>query len=254
GKSLRQMFEMKGSLSPSSSSHAIDSGEQEISLVAGSLQKLTSALEAAQKQGAATYSGLGRSTQEWSNVATKATSQMLALLTRQNLLETGSVTAHARAEQAKSLASVTAFKQLAPVQAAVQVAKALGDLGDLNFWGAAEHFASAAMWGTVGAAQVAGMLSGSGAGGRGSRSSSGSRRGNGSGVYGDSDAGISEPVLSLASGAASALSGPSGQLTVAIMGDSDAGEWLAKTLNTAVEQRGVQLTSTRSTRSPYAQG
>ncbi|MGH9354202.1 MAG: hypothetical protein ACRD2G_18900, partial [Terriglobia bacterium] len=184
GKSLRQMFEMKGGLSSSGSAHALEPGEQEISSVASSLQKLTSALQAAQIQGAATYSGLGRSTQEWSNVATKATSQVLALLTRQNLSETGSVAAHGRAEQAKSLASVSALKQLAPVHAAVQVAKALGDLGDLNFWGAAEHFASAAMWGTVGAAQVAGMIGGPGAGGRGSRPSSESRRGGGSGAYG----------------------------------------------------------------------
>lgn len=249
GKSLRRMFEMKGSFSHSGSGDAVGPGEQEISLVASSLKKLTSALEAVQTQGTTTYSNLGRSAGEWSNATTKATAQVIALLTRQNALETGSAAAHGRAEQAKSLASITALKQLAPVQAAVQVAKALGDLGDLNFWGAAQHFASAAMWGTVGAAQVAGMLGDSG-----SRASLGSRRGGAAGE--DGGQGVSAGIGStgFAVGAASARSGPSGHLTVAIMGDNEAGEWLATMLNTAVEQRGVQLTSTRSTRSPYAQG
>lgn len=249
GKSLRRMFEMKGSLSYSGSGDAVGPGEQEISLVASSLKKLTSALEAVQTQGTATYSNLGRSAEEWSNATTKATAQVIALLTRQNALETGSAAAHGRAEQAKSLASITVLKQLAPVQAAVRVAKALGDLGDLNFWGAAQHFASAAMWGTVGAAQVAGMLGDSS-----SRASLGSRRGGAAGEDGGQSVSAGIGSMGFAVGAASARSGPSGHLTVAIMGDNEAGEWLATTLNTAVEQRGVQLTSTRSMRSPYAQG
>lgn len=249
GKSLRRMFEMKESLSHSGSGRAVEPSEQEIALVANSLQKLTSALEAAQTQGATTYSHLTRSSGEWSTAATKATTQVIALLTRQNALETGSAAAHGRAEQAKSLASIAALKQLAPVQAAVQVAKALGDLGDLNFWGAAQHFASAAMWGTIGATQVAGTL-----GGGGSRASSDSRRGGAPGADGGQGMSAGIDSTGLAAGAVSAAHGPSGHLTVAIMGDNEAGEWLATTLNTAVEQRGVQLTSTRSMRSPYAQG
>lgn len=248
GKSLRQMYEMKSGLSRLGPGDALESNTEEISLVSSSLQKLTSALKAAQTQGTAAYGGLSRSVQEWSDIAVKATTQAVALLTRQNLLESGSVAAHNQAERTKSLASISSLKQLAPVQAAVQVAKALGDLGDLNFWGAAQHFSSAAMWGTVGATQVAGLIGG---GGGSARRSTGS--GHSGGEVGSSS-GSSMDAGGLAAGAGSARSGPSGSLTVAIMGDNEAGEWLAQTLNTAVEQRGVQLTATRSTQSPYAQG
>lgn len=104
------------------------------------------------------------------------------------------------------------------------------------------------MWGTVGAAQVAGLIGGMGST---SRRSSGSEHRDGK-VESSSSNFIG--VGGLAAGAGSARSGPSGNLTVAIMGDNEAGEWLAQTLNTAVEQRGVQLTATRSTQSAYAAG
>lgn len=155
-----------------------------------------------------------------------------------------------KAEASKSLLTISALKQRAPVQAAMQLAAAFGDLGDLNFWGAAQHFASAALYGGVAAAQIA--------------SAAGSLSGGSmdSGSHGDfhhrrleSSAGeVGAPVSGLAAGAAAALNQPSGHLTVAIMGDDEAGEWLAKTLNTAVEQRGVQLTASRAERPAYAQG
>lgn len=242
------MYEMKSDHSQLGSGDALKSSAEEILLVSSSLQKLTSALNTAQTQGTAAYGSLGRSAQGWSNVATKTTTEALALLTRQNLMESGSVAAHTQAERAKSLASILSLKQLAPVQAAVQVAKALGDLGDLNFWGAAQHFASAAMWGTVGAAQVASMMGGA------ARDSSGSRRGNAAGGSGGMSENVGIGQGGLAGGAESSRSRPGGNLTVAIMGDNEAGEWLAQTLNAAVEQRGIQLTATRSTRSAYAAG
>lgn len=241
-------MKMRNNFSHGESDRSLENNTEEILQVSRSLQKLTSAFRTAQTQGAAAYEGLGHSAQEWSNVATKATSQALALLTRQNLLEAGAAAAHSQAEQAKSVASISSLKRLAPIQAAVQIAKALGDLGDLNFWGAAQHFASAAMWGTVGAAQVSGLIGGAGAPSR-RQSAAGHSSGEGESING-AFAGVG----GMASGAGSARLGPSGNLTVAIMGDNEAGEWLARTLNTAVEQRGVQLTATRSTRSAYAQG
>jgi hypothetical protein len=57
----------------------------------------------------------------------------------------------------------------------------------------------------------------------------------------------------LAPGAASALNPPSGQLTVMVVGEAQAGQWLATTLNTAV-QRGVPLNATTVQKSPYAAG
>ncbi|MGH9377159.1 MAG: hypothetical protein ACRD1I_00035 [Terriglobia bacterium] len=250
GKSLRQMFEIKENPSSSASGHALEPGAQEISLVANSLHKLTSALQAAQAQGAAAYSGLGHSAQEWSSVATKATSQAITLLTRQNLLEASSVTAHGRAEQTKSLASVSALKQTAFYKALAATAAGFQALGALDFWSAAEDFTAASLWGVVAGGQIASMAGSDG----GSRSKT-ARQGQGEWNRGQgSDSTMASPVSALSAGAASASVPPTGSLTVAIMGDNEAGEWLAKTLNTAVEQRGVQLTSTRSTRSPYAQG
>jgi len=57
----------------------------------------------------------------------------------------------------------------------------------------------------------------------------------------------------LAPGAAGALNPPSGQLTVMVVGEAQAGQWLATTLNTAV-QRGVPLNATTVQKSPYATG
>lgn len=241
-------MKVKSNFSHEGSERALENNAEEILQVSRLLHNLTSALRTAQTQGATAYEELGRSAQEWSNVTMKTTARALALLTRQNLLEAGTATAHGQAEQAKSVASISSLKRLAPIQAAVQIAKALGDLGDLNFWGAAQHFASAAMWGTVGAAQVSGLIGGAGAPTR--RQADVGHSGGEDGFTQTAFAGVGK----MAAGAGSARSGPSGNLTVAIMGDNEAGEWLAKTLNTAVEQRGVQLTATRSTHSAYAQG
>ena len=50
-----------------------------------------------------------------------------------------------------------------------------------------------------------------------------------------------------------ALNPPSGQLTVMVVGEAQAGQWLATTLNSAV-QRGVPLNATTAQKTPYAAG
>jgi hypothetical protein len=57
----------------------------------------------------------------------------------------------------------------------------------------------------------------------------------------------------LAPGAAGALNPPGGNLTVMVVGEAQAGQWLATTLNTAV-QRGVPLNATTVQKTPYAAG
>lgn len=241
---------MKSSLSPSQDNLNTWEGDGLAPMIE-TIRSVTSALQAARAQGIRTYGDLGRSAQEWSNAATKATGRVLAMLSRHNLLETTSVAIHSRAEETKSLATVRALKQLAPVRAVMALAKGFEDLGDFNFWGAAQEFAAAALYGTIAASQVAAAVSGfSGHGGARGARASGPGAGSGRGPGGD----VGSSITALAAGAASAASPPSGHLTVAIMGHEAAGEWLAQTLNTAVEQRGVQLTSSRSTRSSYAQG
>lgn len=118
---------------------------------------------------------------------------------------------------------------------------AVGDAG-----GAGSAFESAAVWGSIGsvAAGIAAGISGTGApGARGVRSA----------VSGNSGfAGSGAPASALAPGAAP-VSRPAGNLTVTIMGDADAANWLATTLNAGVA-RGVTLNATSVQKSPYAAG
>lgn len=120
-----------------------------------------------------------------------------------------------------------------------------------DFAGAGSAFESAAIWGSIGgvAAGVGASVGGSsasGSGGAGGRYGGGYRSPSGTA----DEVGIAAGVL--APGAASPAA-PGGNLTVAIMGDSEAANWLATTLNQGVA-RGVTLTATRTQRSPYAGG
>jgi len=151
-----------------------------------------------------------------------------------------------------ALASIT---QQAGINALNAVAQGLWFLAQAIFFddpdaaaAAATDFEAAAEWGAI--AGVAGAAAAAMPGGRGSgynreSSSRSSAGGCGStpqmGAYG------------LAPGAAGALNPPSGNLTVMVVGDAQAGQWLATTLNTAV-QRGVPLNATTAQKSPYAAG
>lgn len=215
--------------------------------VAQTLEALAAAFAAARAQGTGAYSELGRAAQAWSGVATKATLSVLAALSEHQRVETAGVASHARAEQAKSLASLAALKHTAIFKALEATAAGFRALGSFDFWAAGNDFAAAALYGTLAGEQIASMSGASAAGGSRARSERGFGHESGEN---QSDVGIG----GMAAGAASAMRPPGGNFTVAIMGDSEAGEWLASTLNAAVEQRGVQLTATRSTRSAYAQG
>jgi hypothetical protein len=115
--------------------------------------------------------------------------------------------------------------------------------------GAGSAFESAAIWGSIGA-----VSAGVGAG-TSDPGATGSTRGSGAGSrYVPGYSGSLEPGASasaLAPGAAP--SSPAGNLTVAIMGDADAANWLATTLNNGVA-RGVTLNATSVQKSPYAGG
>ncbi|HLI30077.1 MAG TPA: hypothetical protein VKV79_03125 [Terriglobia bacterium] len=242
---LRTIFEMQhrgsGATDPSGTS-AGPSGDLR------AVQELASNLQRLGQQGVQTYSELSRSSQNWSLAATRATTQAISLLAHQNLLETQSVATHRLAEQAKSASSLGALKQTAVYKAIAATAAGFGALGELNFWAAAQDFASAALWGTIAGAQIAASA---GAGSHSSRSLS-EHYVHSLGSGPERNVGALAP--SLAAGAASAAHPPSGQLTVSIMGDEQAGQWLADTLNTAVQQRGVQLTASSAIRPTYAAG
>lgn len=213
------------------------------------LEALAAAFASARAQGTGAYGELGRAAQTWSGVATKAALSVLAALSEHQRVETSGVASHARAEQAKSLASLAALKHTAVFKALEATAAGFRALGSFDFWAAGNDFAAAALYGTLAGEQIASMSGASAAGGSKARSEHGFGRGGGE-MFSDASVGTG----GMAAGAASAVNRPGGNLTVAIMGDSEAGEWLASTLNAAVEQRGVQLTATRSTRNAYAQG
>jgi len=114
---------------------------------------------------------------------------------------------------------------------------------------AGSGFQSATIWGSIGAvaAGVGAGISGPGMPGR--AGASGTRSGYVSGYPRSAVPGASASAL--APGAAPSL--PAGNLTVAIMGDADAANWLAATLNSGVA-RGVTLNATSVQKSPYAGG
>jgi hypothetical protein len=120
-----------------------------------------------------------------------------------------------------------------------------------DFAGAGNAFEAAALWGSIGGVAAGVGASIGGAQGSGAASSSRYGRSGYAQGYGASG-GLAPPSGVLAPGAAPATK-PGGNLTVAIMGDTDAANWLANTLNQGVS-RGVQLTATRTQRSPYAGG
>jgi hypothetical protein len=249
-KTLRRMFEMQGEGGKTSGTFdAFSSQENEgISQTLATIHELTASFEKAREEGSKTYEALGRSAQSWSGIATRTIGQVLSVMNQHSLAEERSVVTHARAEQAKSLASLTTLQHTAFYRAIAATAAGFQALGEFDFWAAAQDFASAALWGSLAGAQIASIASAGGG-----ASASGRHVAAVVGDQGESGGGI--PTSALASGAASAKTGvPGGNLTIAIMGEPEAGEWLARTLNAAVEQRGVQLTATRAQRPTYAAG
>jgi uncharacterized membrane protein len=150
----------------------------------------------------------------------------------------------------KELAKYLAKK--AELKGLEQVAEALSSWP--NIAAMAEHFAAAAAWEALGAGVSAGVgaIAAGGGGATRGRSSYGEGRsrytseGQPAGGYEAQGpgGGISG---ALAPGAQPAAQ-PAGGLTVAIMGNEEAGQWLATTLNKAVTQQGVQLVSSASQR------
>jgi hypothetical protein len=167
-----------------------------------------------------------------------------------------------RAAYQQALKELTSYlAKEAELKALEQAAMAISDLASFNFVGFAEHMAAAAAWEALGAGVSAAVGAIAGGGQTRGRSSYG-----GSGSYGsdrsraNSVTGAGQPAGGYqAQGGAGGISGalapgaqaaaqPSGGLTVAIMGNEEAGQWLATTLNKAVTQQGVQLVSSASQR------
>jgi hypothetical protein len=116
---------------------------------------------------------------------------------------------------------------------------------------AATDFEAAAEWGVI--AGVAGAAAAAIPAGKGSSYGREAAGRYGGGGYGGAGGAPQTGGYGLAPGAAGALNPPSGNLTVMVVGEAQAGQWLASTLNTAV-QRGVPLNATTVQKTPYAVG
>jgi hypothetical protein len=164
-----------------------------------------------------------------------------------------------KAMEQAAKAALASIAEQAGVSALNALAQGLWFLAQAIFFGdpdaaaaAATDFEAAAEWGAI--AGVAGAAAAAmPSGGRGGRGAAGSRPGGSGGGYGGGGGAPQLGGYGLAPGAASALNPPSGQLTVMVVGEAQAGQWLATTLNTAV-QRGVPLNATTVQKSPYAAG
>jgi hypothetical protein len=154
-------------------------------------------------------------------------------------------------------AALASIAEQAGVNALNALAQGLWFLAQAIFFGdpdaaaaAATDFEAAAEWGAI--AGVAGAAAAAMPGGKGSSSGRESAGRSAAGGYG-SGSGPQTGAYGLAPGAAGALNPPSGNLTVMVVGEAQAGQWLATTLNTAV-QRGVPLNATTVQKTPYAAG
>jgi hypothetical protein len=160
-----------------------------------------------------------------------------------------------KAMEQAAKAALASVSEQAGVNALNALAQGLWFLAQSIFFGdpdaaaaAATDFEAAAEWGAI--AGVAGAAAAAMPGGRSSSyNRESSSRSSGSGYGSTPQMG----TYGLAPGAAGALNPPSGNLTVMVVGEAQAGQWLATTLNTAV-QRGVPLNATTVQKSPYAAG
>jgi hypothetical protein len=160
-----------------------------------------------------------------------------------------------KAMEQAAKAALASVSEQAGVNALNALAQGLWFLAQAIFFGdpdaaaaAATDFEAAAEWGAI--AGVAGAAAAAMPGGKSSSYNREAASRSAGGGYG------STPQMGsygLAPGAAGALNPPSGNLTVMVVGEAQAGQWLATTLNTAV-QRGVALNATTVQKSPYAAG
>jgi len=160
-----------------------------------------------------------------------------------------------KAMERAAKAALSSIAEQAGVNALNAVAQGLWFLAQAIFFAdpdaaaaAATDFEAAAEWGAIAgvAGAAAAAVPGGGRAGTGNRQSA---IGNQPYAGGAPQTG----AYGLAPGAAGALNPPGGNLTVMVVGEAQAGQWLATTLNTAV-QRGVPLNATSVQKMPYAAG
>src|SRR5947209_11578183 len=156
------------------------------------------------------FDQMNRHVQGWSQTATTSLARVAEQVLRHISIEQQSAVESGRAEAQKTLLHRAAAQERAVIEAVKETAAGFAALGDFNFWSAAQHFTSAALWGSLATLQIAGALgafgsSGGGGGGYG-RGPSVAPRSIGAGAAGGTPA--LPPVM--ASGYAGATAGGRG--------------------------------------------
>ena len=190
------------------------------------------------------FDQMNRHVQGWSQTATTSFARVAQQVLSHIRIEQQSAVESGRAEAQKTLLHKTAVEQRAAIEAVKETAAGFAALGDFNFWGAAQHFASAALWGSLAALQIAGAV---GAFGGGSVArASGPHAGGTPAPQGLTPAPVMASGLGAASSAPTSPGG--GTVKVVIMGEPDGAQWLAGVLTKHVTERGGKLVSSHAVR------
>ncbi len=214
-------------------------------------EQTTQAIERLSRTSMTAFEQMRGHTERWSSSATSTLARVVELTQRQIAVERLSAAETGRAEAQKTLLHKAAVQERAVVEAVKEAAAGFAALGDFNFWSAAQHFASAALWGSLAALQIASAVGAFGGGG-GNVGARGARPGADAVRPYESPGPAPQPASGLVGGGGVARQ-PTGTVNVMIMGEPGGAEWLAGVLNRHVQQRGGKLISS-STQRPVSAG
>jgi len=95
------------------------------------------------------FDQMNRHVQGWSQTATTSLARVAEQVLRHISIEQQSAVESGRAEAQKTLLHRAAAQERAVIEAVKETAAGFAALGDFNFWSAAQHFTSAALWGSL---------------------------------------------------------------------------------------------------------
>ncbi len=129
----------------------------EASRVKSKNAELASSFRSLATQARTAFSEMAGELTGWGGVATRVFDQVFNSVTQQIEIERRQAAEHQISQFSMAKATIDGLKQLAPVKAIIDTAKGIEALASWDFGAAAEWFAAAALWGTVGAFQIASM-------------------------------------------------------------------------------------------------
>src|SRR5712692_2572033 len=157
------------SADPSKATQALSlfrsASERESQAVAGHFSTLQGAAEKARGVHETAFGQMTRSVQGFGDATTKVFASIAESVLRNIELDQLEVTQKGQTEASKLLISKQGIQQLAAVRTVQEFAEGLSALGQFDFWSAAQHFASSALYGTLAALQISSLVAAGGGGG-----------------------------------------------------------------------------------------